>query len=208
MKVKLLSCTKKPLETIYRAYRTCYSKDVPSKIKIKSTEEMERFIKEHIHHESPLEHCSLTFSVEGVSRSLSHQLVRHRIASYSQQSQRYVNMGSPDYVVPDSIRMNAQALEFYSHMLGDITKHYNALVNLGIPKEDARYLLPNATTTNLVMTMNLREFRHFYAERSCKHAQWEIRELAEEAMNEAKNIIPFADYKAKKCGISCHECNE
>lgn len=209
MNIKLLSHTEKPAETIYRAYRTCYSKEVPSKIKLKNNEDMKKFIKKFIHHESPLEHCNFTFSIEGVSRSLSHQLVRHRLASYSQQSQRYVNGESFDYVIPSSIAEDREALEAYTYLMKAIDNLYWGLCNvLAIPKEDARYILPNATTTNLVMTMNLREFRHFYAERSCKHAQWEIRELADMAMKEVKKVIPFADYKAKKCGATCFECVE
>lgn len=209
MTVEAMTFTQKPIETIYRAYRTCYSKSAPTDIKLPGTEEdMVKFIKKYIHHESPLEHASFTFSIEGVSRSLSHQLVRHRLASYSQKSQRYVNESGFKHIVPDSVRLNAQALGYYWHIMEEINKHYDALVSLGIPKEDARYILPNAATTDLVMTMNLREFRHFYAERSCSRAQWEIRELAELLMDEVKQVVPFADYNVKKCGFTCFDCNK
>jgi thymidylate synthase (FAD) len=206
LKIKLISYTYNPIETIYRAYRTCYSKNIPTEIKIPNTEqEMINFIKKYIQHESPLEHVGFTFSIEGVSRSLLAQLTRHRLASYSVQSQRYVSSGDFEYVIPQSIKDKGWEDRYIMHMKY-ISNIYKEMTKEGIPKEDARYILPNATTTNVVMTMNLREFRHFYAERSCKRAQWEIRELAELLMNEVKQVIPFADYKVKKCGVTCFDC--
>lgn len=210
MKVKLMSYTQNPIEIIYKAYRTCYSKHPPTQIKTPTESEMCKFIKKYIHHESPLEHVSFTFSIEGVSRSLSHQLVRHRLASYSQKSQRYVLESNFEYVVPSSIMNHENPLicNMYHNVMETIKTTYETFINKGIPKEDARYILTNANTTDLVMTMNLREFRYFYAERSCNRAQWEIRELAELLMNEVKPVIQFADYRVKKCGTTCFECDK
>jgi thymidylate synthase (FAD) len=208
MKVYLLSHTINPIETIYRAYKQCYAPGTAREIKIPSSEEMAKFICKWMGkgHGSPIEHVSFTFSIEGVSRSLTHQLVRHRIASYSQQSQRYVDGKNFDFVIPKTI--DNKSINVYCDAIKKIKEVYNGLIELGVPKEDARYILPNATTSNIVVTMNLRSLRHFYDERSCKRAQWEIRELAEKMMAEVKEVIPFADYKAKKCGITCFECVE
>jgi thymidylate synthase (FAD) len=179
---------------------------------------MIEFIKDKMDkgHESPLEHCNFTFTIEGVSRALSHQLVRHRIASYSQQSQRYCRLGQFEYVIPPEIEKDFVLKSIFIHQMESSQLAYNRLVKGLIINdrtekqaiEDARYVFPNACCTNLIMTMNLRTFRHFFSERTCKHAQWEISYLAYEAMNEVKRYIPFADYKAKKCGISCFECKE
>lgn len=230
MNVKIISVTSNPIETIYRAYRVCYAKDIPTEIKIPTmetsigdipdTEKMIDFIKSHAAHESPLEHVNITFAIEGVSRSLSHQLVRHRLASYSQQSQRYVNGNNFSYVTPKTVLQHNKWRSVhiedvnggidvnmdYEDMINTIFNMYNALLVDDIPKEDARYILPNATTTNLICTMNLREFRHFIDERACIHAQWEIRDLAFEMLKEVKKVLPFADYKARKCGATCFEC--
>ncbi|NEZ47818.1 FAD-dependent thymidylate synthase [Clostridium niameyense] len=207
MKVNLLTYTNNPIETIYRAYKQCYAPGTAREIKIPSSEEMAKFICKWMGkgHGSPIEHVSFTFSIEGVSRALTHQLVRHRIASYSHQSQRYVDGNNFDFIVPKTWEEKASSdwIKLYKK---DIKRLYNYLIELGVPKEDARYILPNATTSNIVVTMNLRSLRHFYDERSCIHAQWEIREMANKMMAEVKEIIPFADYKAKKCGITCFEC--
>lgn len=225
MNVKILEITPNPIEVLYRAFKICVSACKPTEIELPvinasvgfgnlmssklDEEKMIDLIKRHINHESVLEHVNITFAIEGVSRALSHQLVRHRVASYSQQSQRYVKGEYFDFVTPGTIKDNSDALAQYLQMVQKIKSCYIELVHMyGVPQEDARYLLPNACTTNLIMTMNLREFRHFYDERSCVSAQWEIRELANKAMQEVKERIPFADYKAKKCGVSCFECKE
>lgn len=206
MKAKILSYTNNPIETIYIGYRNCYSKNAPSLIEIPTEDEMIEFIKKFIHHESPLEHCNFTFAIEGVSRALSHQLVRHRIASYSQKSQRYVKEKNFDYVVPKTIKDNLGVHAKYEEIMSRIQLAYNWMTEQGIPQEDVRYMLPNACETNLVMTMNVRELRHFLDERLCKHAQWEIRELAELIVKEVEKIIPFVIYKCRKCGKTCFEC--
>lgn len=131
-------------------------------------------------HESVIEHATFTFAIEGISRACSHQLVRHRMASYSQQSQRYVKMDKLECVIPHSIEDHPDFhKDVWEEHLESILYLYEELIDAGIPPEDARYILPNACCTNLVMTMNARELRHFLKLRLCKRAQWEIRELAE-----------------------------
>lgn len=125
-------------------------------------------------HDSVLEHVSMTFLITGISRACSHQLVRHRMASYTQKSQRYVKE-TCDFVIPD---MENEAEFIYLDFMNEAKATYNKLISMGVPKEDARYVLPNATTTDLYMTMNGRSIRHFLKLRLDKSAQWEIRKLA------------------------------
>lgn len=142
-------------------------------------------------HESVLEHAVYTFEVKGVSRALTHQLVRHRIASYSQQSQRYVVMYPFKYITPKSIEDNEKASEIYRNAMMNLVSAYNDLIVLcDIDIEDARYILPNACTTNIVITMNARELRHFFALRCCERAQWEIRELANKMLKICREVSP------------------
>ena len=145
-------------------------------------------------HESVLEHAVYTFEVKGVSRALTHQLVRHRIASYSQQSQRYVNMGRFGYVVPESIGKltdeNKFLLKEYVGLMNRIHETYNMLIENGCPEEDARYVLPNACTTNIIVTMNARELIAYFKYRVCNRAQWEIRELANRMLEICKQVSP------------------
>lgn len=141
-------------------------------------------------HGSVLEHCTFTFAVEGISRACSHQLVRHRIASYSQQSQRYVNGKFFDYVIPPEINKDESRREEFIEHMNMVMDLYNWFVERGVKKEDARYLLPNATTTNIVVTMNARELLHFIELRTSPRAQWEIRELAKEMLKQVKEVAP------------------
>ena len=142
-------------------------------------------------HGSVLEHCCFTFAIEGISRACSHQLVRHRIASYSQQSQRYVRGDKFGYVIPETVSKNEKLLDEYEMYMRDTMDFYRYMVEIeGVPKEDARYILPNATTTNIVVTMNARELLHFISLRSSKRAQWEIRELAQEMLRQLKEVAP------------------
>lgn len=158
-------------------------------------------------HESVAEHAVFAFAIEGISRACSHQLVRHRVASYSQQSQRYVRMAYSsrdpfDYVLPDSIKGNHDAEELYEQHMRATAEVYGRLVDCyKIPMEDARYILPNACTTNIVVTMNARELRHFFSLRCCARAQWEIRELAEAMLQQVRDVSPvlFAD-AGPRCG--------
>jgi len=128
---------------------------------------------------SVLEHASFTFSVKGISRACSHQLVRHRIASYSQQSQRHVNPTKvPNwYCTAETIEKSGHGPEF-QQLMNLCAKEYQSLIDSGVPEEDARFVLPNACKTNIVITMNCRELRHFFKLRCAKKAQWEIREMA------------------------------
>jgi len=142
-------------------------------------------------HCSVIEHASFTFSIEGASRAMTHQLVRHRIASYTQQSQRYVAYDtSENYVTPSSIANNKEAEKIYDSTLEKISKTYQNLLRMEIPKEDARFILPNAAKTNIMVTMNARELRHFFNVRCCARAQWEMREVAVEMLKQAKKATP------------------
>ena len=141
-------------------------------------------------HGSVLEHCSFTFAIDGISRACSHQLVRHRVASYSQQSQRYVDGSKFSYVIPKSIEEVPAGKIVFEEWMVKTMQLYNNMVEMGIKKEDARYLLPNATTTNIVVTMNARELLHFISLRTSPRAQWEIRELAKEMLRQVKEVAP------------------
>ncbi len=223
MQITLLSHTKDIEALIAAAARTCYSPKTTEEIHEmmsleNNREENLKFIQRlrDMGHESPLEHVSFTFGIDGVSRALTHQLVRHRVASYSQQSQRYVNGSKFNFVTPHSIQKNTNLQLAYSQFLMQAMEMYEALVANGIPKEDARYLLPNATTSNIVVTMNVRELLHFFSVRCCTRAQWEIRELAWKMLNICKKVSPtlfngcgaFCDQKGycKEGTMSCGRC--
>jgi thymidylate synthase (FAD) len=151
-----------------------------------------KFLKSRISegHESIIEHTSVTFDIRGISRACSHQLVRHRIASYSQESQRYVDMTSPDFVLPPSVAENAQALAVWEKLMSQVTEAYHQLRRYGVWKEDARFVLPNATATRIIVTMNFRSLRHFFSVRCDKAAQWEIRALALELLRQVHALAP------------------
>jgi thymidylate synthase (FAD) len=142
-------------------------------------------------HHSVIEHAVFTFSVEGVSRALTHQLVRHRVASFSQQSQRYVSMDNATYVTPHTVEGNEEAVQLYDSVMENIWDAYKKLEAMGIPAEDARYLLPNGCTTNITITMNARELLHFFSLRCCNRAQWEIREMADQMLKICKEQSPI-----------------
>ena len=180
------------LARIYSGYRRCYS-DEEGNVSCLSVEQMEQFIRrmlkaEHAH-ESPLEHSVMIFHIT-CSRACSHQLVRHRIASYSQQSQRYVKMDDLPVIVPDSIAKNEGVSRSFEIWCRAVENRYRAALREGIPAEDARYLLPNAVATHIVVTMNLRSLRHFFAERCCNRAQWEIRDIANQMLAICKEVCP------------------
>jgi len=151
-------------------------------------------------HHSVIEHASFTFSVEGVSRSLTHQLVRHRIASFSQQSQRYIRFDEPDFITPPRVRSEERANKVFTEAMVEAWKSYIGLLELGIADEDARYVLPNAAVNNITITMNARELIHFFSIRCCTRAQWEIREMANIMLELVKGVAPriFRD-----AGASC-----
>ena len=207
MLVRLLNYSPRPIETIFTAARTCYSSSMPSKIWSGKYSEMDmtRLLDKTIAagHHSILEHISFTFAIEGISRACSHQLVRHRIASFSQQSQRYVDMSKAAFVVPPSVEFdNYEALQILEDAYANAQRAYKRLLKLGIPEEDARFVMPNGTATNLVMTMNFRELMQVSQIRLCTRAQWEIRELFSQVKSEIKSVPELSglgDYLQPKC---------
>ncbi|MGC9314257.1 MAG: FAD-dependent thymidylate synthase [bacterium] len=208
MKVVLINHTPKPLKTVYTAARTCYSPDSPSNIFTDEIafEKMTRLLDKVIDagHHSVLEHISFTFAIEGISRTCSHQLVRHRIASFSQQSQRYVESGPEGTVRPGTIEFNDNAREIFDDIIRQSGEIYSELTEMDIPAEDARFVLPNACTTNIVMTMNFRELMTTCGIRLCTRAQWEIRELFHHIVSEMKKVDEMsglAKYLVPKCDI-------
>jgi thymidylate synthase (FAD) len=206
LKIKLLRYTADAELLCGAAASTSTKSGSPSEIMKKmNPETAKRLIKRvtGYGHASVIEHASFTFSIEDVSRAMTHQLVRHRIASYTQQSQRYVTYDTLEkYVTPESISSNADAKKVFDETLEKISGTYQKLLKLKIPKEDARFILPNAAKTNIIVTMNARELRHFFNLRCCARAQWEIREAAVEMLRQAKKATPvlFED-----CGPTCVE---
>ncbi len=193
MNVRLLKSPDRPEEAITVAAKICYSdktfEEIEQQVNHDSAYKFVRMLKS-LGHESALEHVSFTFGIEGISRAATHQLVRHRLASYSQQSQRYVSMENANFVMPESISENAQACKLFNSCLDMIKKTYSELNDLDIPKEDARYILPNACMSHIVVTMNARELLLFFSLRCCMRAQWEIRELAQKMLSLVQNIAP------------------
>jgi len=159
-------------------------------------------------HDSVLEHAVFTFHVEGVSRALLAQLTRHRLASYSVQSQRVVSGSNFDYVVPESISANEHHRFLYDCTMTNLRQAYDFLVSNGVPEEDARYVLPNAAKTSLVVTMNARELLHFFELRCCNRAQWEIRNLAKEMLHLCQKAAPLLFKNAGPPCVSKGKCTE
>ncbi len=217
LKVQLLRYTPEGEKLIASAAKLCYSAVGIEEIEEELTEEStEKFLDMLVDlgHESPIEHISFTFGVEGVSRTLSHQLVRHRIASYSQQSQRYVKLDNFEYIIPPSIEEDLEAKKIFIEAMEKDTEYYSKLVEIlykkhlnrylrdGIAEkkakskaekeaiEDARYVFPNACETKIVFTMNARVLLNFFKLRTCNRAQWEIRELAIEMLRLVQEIYP------------------
>ena len=193
MKVTLTRVTKDPILAIEEAASNCYNSEATGDGKI-----MRHCIKSG--HQSVTEFCDFTFHIEGISRALSHQLVRHRMASYAQRSQRYVSESEFDYVVPKSIKGNQGAFEEYTELMYQITDTYRLLQEMGIPNEDARMVLPNACETVIEVKMNLRALMNFMNERLCTCAQWEIRNMAI-AMKKAvvEQVPELEQYLVPKC---------
>jgi thymidylate synthase (FAD) len=196
MKVTLLQHTPDPELTVALAARLCYSSASISDLHEKLsqgdvTEFLEKIMS--LGHQSVLEHVSFTFGIDGISRACSHQLVRHRIASYSQQSQRYVIFREDDFprVIPDSIFCSERRMELFDRAMKATAEVYRELVYDGVPPEDARFVLPNAVETKIIVTMNARELRHFFSLRCCERAQWEIREMATEVLKIVKPLAPI-----------------
>lgn len=227
MKVKLLTYTPEPEKYIAAAAKLCYANaDVDTLIEGLTEDKINSFVQmlASIGHESPIEHVSFTFAVEGISRACSHQLVRHRIASYSQQSQRYVSMEQFEYVTPPEITADPEALALYEEQMKQAAdsykklsdtleeRHFRTFLAEGCDEkqarqkakkkaiEDARFVLPNACETKIVVTMNARTLMHFFKLRCCNRAQWEIRAVAVEMLRQAREAAPLL---FKNAGPSC-----
>jgi len=173
MKVELIAHTTDPLALCEEAAAMCTQSDKPAQA-------LRGAIRSG--HESVLEHASFTFRIEGISRITLAQLTRHRIASFSVLSQRYVNQQDQEFIVPHTLMENEDAFQLINSMNVSATIMYNKLIEMGIPKEDARYVLPQNVTTKMLMTMNARELGHFFSLRCCNRAQWEIREMADQML--------------------------
>ena len=217
MKVELLRYTPDGEKLIASAAKLCYSpvgiSEIEENLKGKNVDSFLNMLV-NLGHESPIEHVSFTFGVEGVSRTLTHQLVRHRIGSYSQQSQRYVKLEQFDYIIPPAIEKDEDAKTLFIKAMEEdqkyydkltetlFKKHYNRYILEGAKEkearlkaekeaiEDARYVFPNACETKIVFTMNARSLSNFFRLRCCNRAQWEIRELAISMLKLVKSIYP------------------
>jgi len=226
-KVELIRYTPDGEKLVAAAARLCYSPVGISEIEDSLDEsKIESFLSLllDLNHESPIEHVTFTFGVEGVSRTLTHQLVRHRIASYSQQSQRYVKLDQFQYIIPPAIEKNEKAKALFIQSMEESQSTYNEIADLlfedyfkryieeGFSEkeakqkaekesiEDARYVFPNACETKIVFTMNARALNNFFRLRTCNRAQWEIRELAIEMLKEVKKVYPIL---FKNAGPKC-----
>ena len=205
--VKIISKPENILRTIYTACRTCYSADSPININScenaqdeeKSLKLISRVISSG--HYSTIEHVQISFAISGISRACSHQLVRHRLMSFSQKSQRYVQEKTQfDYVVPKTIANNPEFAAKYDKFMEDTSKLYLEMTEAGIPAEDARFILPNATSTSMVASLNLREMIHLANLRLCSRAQYEIRVLVKMMCDELIKSEPWLkDYLVPKC---------
>jgi thymidylate synthase (FAD) len=203
MNVKLLEMSQNAISLIYVACRQCYSEKFAGEVFLDNNVDLkkqEEFVKNIVAsgHQSPLEHVKFTFAIEGVSRALTHQLVRHRLASYSQQSQRYVKEKDFDYIIPPAIQRNSAAKDEFEKLMATIQQSYTNLLALllqdnlsgEIANQDARFTLPQAAETKIVVTMNCRELLHFFQHRCCSRAQWEIRQLANIMLDICRQKLP------------------
>lgn len=206
LKVKLLAYTPEPEKVIAIAARICYSNkaDIETIADGFTEEEISKFIEQLISsgHHTPLEHSSFSFGIEGISRVVSHELVRHRIGiAVSQRSQRYCSESETEFICPDIIADgNEQVDEIFWSSVANSLGDYKDLLREDIPKETARYVLPNATATRMIVTMNARELRHFFALRCCFRALPEMRNLACAMLNEVKKVAPNL---FRTAGASC-----
>ncbi|WP_035292595.1 FAD-dependent thymidylate synthase [Clostridium sp. KNHs214] len=219
LKVKLIEYTPNPEGVIASAAKLCYSPVGIDEIQENLTKEnTEKFLNMLVSygHYSPIEHVSFTFAAEGVSRSLTHQLVRHRIASFSQQSQRYVRLEQFQYIIPEAIEQDPEAKKIFIETMEECQKSYDSIADKLKDKyikqgmkplvaekkaiEDARYVFPNACETKIVFTMNARSLMNFFNHRCCNRAQWEIRALANEMLKQVKEVAPVL---FKYAGPSC-----
>ncbi len=219
LKVRLLTHTPDPQKIMAAAAKLCYARaDIDSVMEGLTPEKTDDFIDmlSSLGHESPMEHMTFTFGIENVSRALLAQITRHRIASFSVQSQRYVKETDFEFIVPPAIAENEAASEKYLATMKDIAKAYNELADIlkerylgeGMDAraadkkaiEDARFVLPNACTTKMIVTMNARSLLNFFKLRCCTRAQWEIRELATQMLMLVKDVAPCV---FKNAGPAC-----
>jgi len=203
MSVALLANTPNPEQVVAAAARLCYAPVGAAELfEAMSAEEVQKLLKLILKsgHLSVCEHATFTFAIEGISRACSHQLVRHRVASYSQQSQRYVKLSKPPMIIPPAVASRPEVAAKFIAATEAAYADYQELLGDGLEAEDARYLLPQAVETKLVLTMNARELLHFFTLRTCERAQWEIRALAEEMV---KLVLPLAPTIFAKAGPAC-----
>ncbi len=195
MKVKLINYCKDPEKIVAQSARLCYSAlDIEDLRERLSDESIIKLIKKimKLGHYSVLEHATFTFAIEGISRVTSHQLVRHRLASFSQQSQRYVKIneqGFP-YIVPKSIEKNKKITKIFIDAIKDLDRIYHLLLSYNIEAEDARYILPQAVKTKVILTVNARELLHIFRLRCCNRAQWEIKEMSIKMLKAVEDVAP------------------
>ena len=210
MRVALLSFTPEPELTIAAAARLSTSKVSAGELRKRlSSEQVNGLLDQLVSsgHLSTFEHASFTFAIDGISRVTSHQLVRHRLASYTQQSQRYVSFKEINYVTPATIVSKGFKTKF-QEMIKANHELYRQMIEAGIPAEDARYILPNAVETKLVMTMNARELMHACSLRLCQRAQWEIVELFERIKTEVEKVAPRIGAELKPKCYQLGYCDE
>lgn len=202
LKVVLLHHTSLPEEVVAMAAKLCYSpanlKSLQKRMKTRDQREfVENLMK--MGHMSPIEHASFTFAIEGISRACSHQLVRHRLASYSQQSQRYIReIKGFHYVIPPSIKADKELKRVFKHFMLQAQRAYDEIIRKlhqkgirgELANQDARFVLPNAAETKIMVTMNARELLHFFRMRCCRRSQWEIRQVAEKMIKLCKKVAP------------------
>ncbi len=203
LQVTLLQFTPLPERAVASAGRLCYAPVGAAELKqAMSDEDVARLVRGLVRsgHHSALEHASFTFAIDGISRACSHQLVRHRVASYSQQSQRYVRFTAGEgFVMPPKVSAHTEAREVFLEAMENARRSYDKLVELGLAEgrtnesvcEDARFVLPNAAETKIVVTMNARELRHFFSLRCCRRAQWEINRLAWTMRQSVLGVAPL-----------------
>lgn len=203
-RVELIAYTPEPLSVVYTAFRQCYldgkAEDMWNDIRagMISRDEQGSFVRRTIAsgHASPIEHVAFTFAISGVSRSLTHQLVRHRIASYSQQSQRYVDACWFGYVIPPAVRSSLAARSRFERFMREASYAYADIKTIleaeghASAKEDARFVLPQSAASNVVVTMNCRSLMNFFEHRCCSRAQWEIRGVANSMLGLCRDVLP------------------
>lgn len=208
MKVTLLNHTPDPHRAVATAARICYSDCDVETLKTRLTpSKVQALITKVVGagHLSCLEHASFTFGIEGISRACSHQLVRHRVASFAQQSQRYVKEVEANVVVPEAIGKDPTASDLFNKAVEIAYAAYASLLAMGVPPEDSRFILPNACKTKLIMTMNARELLHFFSLRCCSRSQEEIRTLAYKTLDLCTEVAPLLFANA---GSPCDKCPE